>query len=115
MTSAPTEPTKAEIRAYTKDDEANTRMIVGRSAFEPLAVANQTGMYLITSVLGTYSNLILVYKSPLTGSIYFGLASLLVQYLHWWPNLDRYGWIDVFRPLPIFAAMVLPIIFLVDL
>ena len=50
---------------------------------------------------------------PITLAIWGGLSCIFIQYMQWWPHPD-YGILGHLLPLPGFASMAVPIMFLVD-
>ncbi|KAH9835599.1 uncharacterized protein C8Q71DRAFT_87665 [Rhodofomes roseus] len=86
----------ARIRPFQPSDDKDVRFIVGKAAMEPLAVANMK-----------------VYMHPITLAIWGGLSCIFIQYMQWWPHPD-YGFLGYFLPLPGFACMAVPIMFLCD-
>ncbi|KAH9937645.1 uncharacterized protein B0H18DRAFT_971585 [Fomitopsis serialis] len=86
----------ARIRAFQPSDDKDVRFIVGKAAMEPLAVANMK-----------------VYMHPVTLAIWGGLSCIFIQYMQWWPHPD-YGILGYLLPLPGFASMAVPLMFLCD-
>jgi hypothetical protein len=54
------------------------------------------------------------YTSPLVISAWVLLSSLFVQYMRWWPEVEKHGYLSYLRPLPAFASVAVPILLLID-
>ncbi|KAI5124686.1 hypothetical protein M0805_004294 [Coniferiporia weirii] len=89
---------QAVIRPYLHQDDDNklVRFMVAKACMEPLAVANHKAM-----------------TNPWTIAVWIVLSSAFIQTMGWWPDPD-FGFLGYLRPLPAFAAMSLPLIFLID-
>jgi len=90
------EPLEAHIRPYVTQDNKLVRFMIGKANFGVLGVANSR-----------------VYTNPIIIAIWFALSSILVQYMKWWPKPES-GYFDLLRPLPAFASMAVPMMFLID-
>ncbi|KAF7306973.1 hypothetical protein MIND_00490100 [Mycena indigotica] len=77
-------------------DERLVQFMVAKERLASLAAANKR----------TYIN-------PLFLAVWFGLSYLFVDYLQWWPDF-RYGAIALLRPVPAFASIFMPLIYIVD-
>ncbi|KIP11990.1 hypothetical protein PHLGIDRAFT_27606 [Phlebiopsis gigantea 11061_1 CR5-6] len=90
---------QAKIRPYQPngDDQRLARFTVAKARMEGLAVANRK-----------------TYVDPRFLAVWVALASLLIQYLNWWPN-PSLPWWTYLRPIPAFAAFLVPLMFIVDL
>ncbi|KAI0732348.1 hypothetical protein C8Q72DRAFT_144638 [Fomitopsis betulina] len=86
----------ARIRPFQLSDDKVVRFIAGKAAMEPLAVAN-----------------VKVCTHPITLAIWGGLSCMFIQYMQWWPHPDH-GIFGYLLPIPGFASMAVPIMFLVD-
>ncbi|KZT74669.1 hypothetical protein DAEQUDRAFT_753453 [Daedalea quercina L-15889] len=86
----------ARIRAFQPSDDKDVRFIAGKAAMEPLAAAN-----------------VKVYTHPIMLAIWGGLSCIFIQYMQWWPHPD-YGYLGYLLPIPGFASMAVPLMFLVD-
>ncbi|KAJ7070980.1 hypothetical protein C8F01DRAFT_1108574 [Mycena amicta] len=84
------------FRAVEASDEKLIRFMVAKERLVPLANANKRA-----------------YMHPLFLLIWAGLSYLFVEYLNWWPD-HRYGLIAYLRPIPAFASIFMPLIFIVD-
>jgi hypothetical protein len=51
--------------------------------------------------------------NPLAVALWIALSSAMIQLLGWWPDADQ-GLLGYARPLPAFAATLVPIIAAVD-
>jgi len=91
-----TEPDElVQIRPFSASDLKEVRMLLGMSAMEQLAVANQR-----------------CYIHPLFLSIWVLVSCLFVQYMKWWPQWEpRWTWL---LPLPAFASSAAPFLFGID-
>ncbi|KAJ7225466.1 hypothetical protein GGX14DRAFT_420637 [Mycena pura] len=87
----------ASIRPAKQSDDRLVRFMVAKANMIPLATANRWA-----------------YMHPLVLAIWIGLSSVFVQFMHWWPDL-RYGYIAYLRPIPAFASVFMPIIYIIDL
>ncbi|EKM61012.1 uncharacterized protein PHACADRAFT_247306 [Phanerochaete carnosa HHB-10118-sp] len=89
----------AKIRPFQPGDadEKLFRFTVGKAQMEGLAVANRRS-----------------YIHPIFLAVWAALAAVLVQYLKWWPN-PTLPWWTYLKPLPAFAAFLVPLMFIVDL
>ncbi|GJE86077.1 hypothetical protein PsYK624_021570 [Phanerochaete sordida] len=89
----------AKIRPYKGDDpdQRLVRFTVGKAAMEGLAVANAK-----------------TYMHPLFFVVWTALSAVLIQWFNWWPNLGMPWWAWL-KPIPAFAAFLVPLMFLVDL
>ena len=56
------------------------------------------------------------YMNPYVISAWLALSSIFVQVMGWWPrdNISMVPFFGYLRPLPAFAAIGVPILFLVD-
>jgi hypothetical protein len=102
----------ARIRRCEAADEKLVRFIIGKAAFEPLAVANRWGAsrpYISLQSLDTLT----AYVHPIFLGVWFALAVVMVQYMNWWPS-NGPSILKILSPLPAFAAMAVPLMFFVD-
>jgi len=86
----------ARFRLYQPSDRKLVQFTVGKGDMEALAVANRQ-----------------VYFHPVTLSVWVGLSCIFIQLLGWWPKEER-GVLGYVSPLPAFAAMAVPLMFLCD-
>ncbi|KAF8626526.1 hypothetical protein AX15_004831 [Amanita polypyramis BW_CC] len=86
----------AHIRRFEDADGRLVRLIIGKAALEPLAVANRWG-----------------YAHPIFLSVWLALSMALVQCMNWWPS-QGLSFLRFLSPLPAFAAMAVPLMFFVD-
>ncbi|KAF4623429.1 hypothetical protein D9613_001853 [Agrocybe pediades] len=86
----------AVIRLYEPKDKKLVQFMVGKANLQALAVANNK-----------------VYLHPLTIAIWLGLASVMIQYMNWWPA-GKHGWMEYLKPLPALASVAVPLMFFVD-
>jgi len=77
-------------------DEKLIRFALGKANMEPLSVANRRG-----------------YVHPVFLGAWFALSTVMTQYMNWWPS-QGYGFLRWFAPLPAFASMAVPFMFLID-
>jgi len=87
----------ARIRRYEPRDDKALRFTIGKAQMECLALANQQ-----------------VYTNPLTLSVWVALSCVFVQFMNWWPNFEEQGYFGYLGPLPAFASMAVPLMFLCD-
>lgn len=89
----------AKIRPYKGDDadEKLVRFTVGKASMEGLASANAK-----------------TYVHPIFLAVWTALAAALIQWLNWWPN-TALPWWTYLKPIPAFAAFLVPLMFIVDL
>ncbi|KDQ63702.1 hypothetical protein JAAARDRAFT_53888 [Jaapia argillacea MUCL 33604] len=90
------EPT-ARIRPFESTDEKNVRFTIGKARMDMLAVANRSA-----------------YVHWMTLSLWVVASSVFIQYMHWWPEPELYGWYAYLRPIPAFASMAVPFMFGID-
>ncbi|KAL0951113.1 hypothetical protein HGRIS_007850 [Hohenbuehelia grisea] len=86
----------AQIRPYKPDDFKLVQFVISKANMEQLAVANNTA-----------------YRHPVILSIWIALSSVFVQVMGWWPQPEQ-GYLAYLSPLPAFACIALPIMFLID-
>ncbi|KAF7320364.1 hypothetical protein MKEN_00821200 [Mycena kentingensis (nom. inval.)] len=84
------------IRRVNENDGKTVAFMVAKERMALLAKANQR-----------------TYMHPLFLTVWVALSSAFVQWLGWWPDW-RYGWIALLRPVPGFASIFMPLIFIVD-
>ncbi|KAI0094651.1 hypothetical protein BDY19DRAFT_913875 [Irpex rosettiformis] len=95
MALPPTKP--LQIRPYVRgQDDKLVRFTIGRACVDSLATANNK-----------------LYLHPLTLSAWFGFSCLLITYMQWWPAADWPLWTWL-KPVPLFAAWAVPIMFAID-
>jgi len=90
------EPLGARIRPYETKDSRVVRFMIGKANFGVLAVANNRA-----------------YTHPIILAIWVALSSVFVQYMKWWPK-SHAGLSDYLKVVPAFAAMAVPVMFLID-
>jgi len=88
---------RAQIRPFDPSDQKFVLFLIGKSNMECLAVANRQA-----------------YSHPLTLSVWIAMSCIMIQIMHWWPNPSVHGNISYLRPLPAFACIAVPIMFLID-
>jgi hypothetical protein len=105
----------ARIRAFETTDERPIQFMIGKANLGALAVANQRSQseFLLLNRSRLKSQSILAYVHPLTISSWVALSCLFVQRMGWWPK-PEHGYIGYLSPLPAFASMAVPIMFLID-
>ncbi|EED77984.1 predicted protein [Postia placenta Mad-698-R] len=86
----------ARIRLYQPEDKKLVQFIIGKDDMEALAVANKRA-----------------YFHPLTLAIWIGLSCIFAQVVGWLPK-PEHGYLGYLSPLPAFASMAVPIMFLCD-
>jgi len=86
----------ARIRPFQPSDDKLVRFCIGKANMEPLAVANFRASI-----------------HPLTLAVWIGLSCALIEYMHWRPTTTE-GWSGYLAPVPIFAAMIVPLIAAID-
>jgi hypothetical protein len=59
------------------------------------------------------NHILLAYAHPLIVSIWMGLSCVFVQWMSWWPK-PEYGFLGYLRPVPAFASIAVPLMFLID-
>ncbi|KAI0348050.1 hypothetical protein BDW22DRAFT_1350191 [Trametopsis cervina] len=84
------------IRPYTREDDKLVRFTIGRACVDGLATANKT-----------------LYFHPIVISAWFALSCALLQYLQVWPEAGGPLWTWL-KPLPIFAAIAVPLMSIID-
>ncbi|KAK1236183.1 hypothetical protein PQX77_000559 [Marasmius sp. AFHP31] len=89
-------PPAGQIRLYREEDERPVRFMIGKAKMEGLATANKKATI-----------------HPVTLSIWVGLATLLAEYMQWWPKPEQ-GMLRYLSPLPAFACALAPIIAVID-
>jgi len=90
------EPLGAHIRPYETKDSRLVHFMIGKANSGVLAVANNRA-----------------YTHPIILAIWVALSSVFVQYMKWWPK-PQARWFDYLAVLPAFAAMAVPVMFLID-
>ncbi|KLO14436.1 hypothetical protein SCHPADRAFT_826396 [Schizopora paradoxa] len=84
-------------RASFPEDDKLFRLFVGKSCMEPLAIANRRFTTSRTAI-----------------AIWLAVASVIVNFMGWWPDPSKVGWMGYARPLPAYAVSFLPLVFCVD-
>ncbi|KZT06924.1 uncharacterized protein LAESUDRAFT_749833 [Laetiporus sulphureus 93-53] len=86
----------ARIRPFQPSDEKLVHFMIGKANMDALAVANRQA-----------------YFHPLILALWVGLSATFVQVMGWWPDAERgsLGWV---RPIPAFACIAVPLMFLCD-
>jgi hypothetical protein len=102
----------ARIRQYERNDERLVRFVLGKTYLEPLTVANRRGTFgtFTTAATLKFST---AYVHPIFLSVWVALSSIMAQYMNWWPSYG-YGALRWLAPLPAFASMAVPLMFLID-
>ena len=108
------EPT-ARIRPFETTDERQVQFMIGKANFGALAVANRRGQseFLLHEQFSSKITLCLAYVHPLTISSWIALSCLFIQRMRWWPN-PEHGYLGYLSPIPAFASVAVPIMFLID-
>ncbi|PPR06897.1 hypothetical protein CVT24_011587 [Panaeolus cyanescens] len=88
--------TSARIRRFQPSDEKLVLFAIAKANMEALAVANRKA-----------------YFHPLVLSLWVALSCVFVEFMQWWPS-HLPGWLGYLRPIPAFASMAVPIMFLID-
>jgi len=88
---------RAQIRPLESSDHKDVLFLIGKSNMESLAVANRQA-----------------YSHPLILSVWIAASCIMVQLMHWWPNPDVLGYLSYLSPVPAFACMAVPLMFLMD-
>ncbi|KAJ6604706.1 hypothetical protein DFH09DRAFT_1123563 [Mycena vulgaris] len=87
----------ATIRPFKKEvDEKLAHFMVAKASMESLAAANRRAYY-----------------HPLVISVWLGISCVFIEYMHWWPN-PKVSILTYLSPLPAFASVFVPIMFLID-
>ena len=103
-----------QIRPIQQSDDKFVRFAIGKACMEPLAVANRRGRSHCLRQLYLKSLIILtVYAHPFTISAWLLLSWMIVEFASMWPT-NQYGFLGRLRPVPIFAASAVPIMFFID-
>ncbi|KAJ7492566.1 hypothetical protein FB451DRAFT_1218829 [Mycena latifolia] len=90
-------PPTATIRPFQKErDDKVAHFMVAKASMESLAAANRRAYY-----------------HPLVLSVWLGLSAVLIEYMDWWPK-PKVGMFTYLSPLPAFASIFVPIMFLID-
>ncbi|KAG6850508.1 hypothetical protein H0H93_012509 [Arthromyces matolae] len=87
---------EAKIRRFEPSDDKRVRFVVGKAAMESLAVANRRA-----------------YIHPLIISAWLFLSYAVINYMNRWPRFDQ-GFLGYLRPIPLLAASMVPVMFLID-
>jgi len=103
------------IRSYKAADKRLVQFMIGKANFATLAVANNRGTTKNLPLLTIAAHLwkFPVYTHPVALAIWFALSSAFIQYMNWWP-IPSLGWFGYLKPVPAFATMAVPLMFLVD-
>jgi hypothetical protein len=104
-----------QIRPLQQSDDKFVRFAIGKAWLEPLAIANRRGKSLCLRQLHFKKLLIIltVYAHPFTISAWVLLSYMIVEFASMWPT-NQYGFLGYLRPVPVFAASAVPIMFLID-
>jgi hypothetical protein len=103
-----------QIRPIQRSDDKFVRFAIGKASLEPLAIANRRGRSLCLRQLHLKSLIIFtVCAHPFTISAWLLLSSVIVEFASMWPT-NQYGFLGYLRPVPVFAASAVPIMFFVD-
>ncbi|KAJ6610050.1 hypothetical protein B0H10DRAFT_2166159 [Mycena sp. CBHHK59/15] len=86
----------ASIRPFQKSDDTLARFMVAKANMESLAAANRRAYY-----------------HPLVISVWVGLSCVFTEYMRWWPDPQR-SIVTYLSPVPAFASVLVPIMFLID-
>jgi len=86
----------AQIRPYQPNDNKLVRFNIGKANFGVLGTANHR-----------------VCTHPIMIAIWLALSSIFVQFMKWWP-IPGSGYLGYLKPVPAFASMAVPLMFLVD-
>jgi len=89
-------PAGAEIRPFEPNDNKLVHFIIGKANFGVLGIANHR-----------------VYTHPIMIAAWIALSSVFVQYMGWWPKPEA-GYLGYLKPVPAFASMAVPLMFLAD-
>ncbi|KAH9946663.1 hypothetical protein B0H21DRAFT_693303 [Amylocystis lapponica] len=87
----------ASIRPYELKDLKMMRFIIGKAQMEPLAVANRK-----------------FYAHPWVLAVWVALSCIFVQLMNWWPKPEVLGFLSYLSPLPAFASVAVPLMFISD-
>ncbi|KAJ7706122.1 hypothetical protein B0H17DRAFT_1035808 [Mycena rosella] len=87
----------ATIRPFSKErDDKVAHFMVAKASMESLAAANRRAYY-----------------HPIILSIWVGISCAFIEYMQWWPN-PQLSPLTYLSPLPAFASVFVPIMFLID-
>ena len=104
----------SKIRPIQRSDDKFVRFAIGKACLEPLAIANRRGRSLCLRQLRLkYLIILTVYAHPFTLSAWLLLSYVIVEFSSMWPT-SQYGFLGYLRPVPIFAACAVPIMFFID-
>ena len=103
-----------QIRPIQQSDDKFVRFVIGKACLEPLTIANRRGRSLYLRQLHLKSLIVLtVYAHPFTISAWLLLSYMIVEFAGMWPAY-QYGFLGYLRPVPVFAASAVPIMFFAD-
>jgi len=89
----------ARIRPYkpSEEDDKLVRFVLGKAHMGLLGEANSSA-----------------YFHPFTVAAWVAASCIFIQIMQWWPDYEQFGWLSYLKPLPAFASMAVPIMFLID-
>jgi hypothetical protein len=105
------------IRSLAASDKKLALFAVGKANLENLAVANRQCEFQVRllNLMNAYP-FFTAYTNPLFLGVWVLFSLVFIHVMDWWPSSYRglLGMFGYLRPLPAFASMALPLMFLID-